>query len=125
MGRILEGCEQGVPDELRAIAKEVAAGSRPISKEFFKKKQRLQQAYAAFGGTASGNEVASGPKKKSFCWFAARGHCEKGTFCPYSHDATSTAPAIVSGAPCWYFMNTICAKGAACPFDHDINARNV
>lgn len=60
------------------------------------------------------------------CRFYARGTCNYGTSCRFSHDGTTTAPTIgkvsssrPSHKSCRDFQRGHCARGKACLFSHD------
>eukprot|EP00938_MAST-03A_sp_MAST-3A-sp1_P004301 g4301.t1 len=51
------------------------------------------------------------------CIYFAKGHCIRGTECPYSHDLTI---ATKSQIPCIFFRNGQCKRGKDCAFRHDV-----
>ena len=55
------------------------------------------------------------------CIYFAKGHCIRGTECPYSHDVTI---ATKSQIPCIFFRNGQCKRGKDCAFRHDVRDNN-
>ena len=73
------------------------------------------------------------------CRFHARGHCSKGTACPFGHEESNTTSVGAgpsskvaantsmtypfSQAPCRFFIAGTCTKGSSCPFLHPEDSR--
>jgi len=53
------------------------------------------------------------------CKFFARGLCNEGTSCRFSHEGVQDAAAAQAGMPCPWFAKGYCNEGDACPLVHD------
>ena len=56
------------------------------------------------------------------CRFLAKGHCQKGEDCPFSHGTEPAAPSQKSSVTplCSFFARGRCQRGDNCPFSHEI-----
>ena len=70
---------------------------------------------------------ASVDKKKIPCKFFAKGKCNDGKGCPFSHKRTRSpsrgaSPKGEAKVPCWSWIRGNCPKGKECKFHHDPKA---
>ncbi|KAK1168781.1 putative E3 ubiquitin-protein ligase makorin-1 isoform X1 [Acipenser oxyrinchus oxyrinchus] len=68
---------------------------------------------AEAGATAS-IETGGGWTKNVTCRYYMHGVCKEGNNCRYSHDLTTSKPAMI----CKYFQKGCCAYGDRCRYDH-------
>lgn len=59
------------------------------------------------------------------CRFLAKGHCQKGEDCPFSHEIEpATPPQKPSATPlCSFFARGRCQRGNNCPFSHETEVK--
>eukprot|EP01052_Picozoa_sp_SAG31_P021897 SAG31_NODE_1717_length_7457_cov_4.893177_1_plen_1392_part_00 len=57
-------------------------------------------------------------KNVALCMFFGSGRCNKGSSCPYRHDAS--AAAALAEQICKFHVTESCQRGAECPFSHDM-----
>merc|ERR1711865_1173354 len=104
----------GVPDALRKIAEEVAAGTREMV-DRTQCKAAPSKAVLAACKTAVRTFDSAG---KPICNFFLSDCCFKADWCEYSHGDTPKAAA--PKALCKFFMQGNCPKAENCWFSHGI-----
>ncbi|KAF7892935.1 uncharacterized protein EAF02_000473 [Botrytis sinoallii] len=59
------------------------------------------------------------------CRFLAKGHCQKGEDCPFSHGIEPATPSQKPSATplCSFFARGRCQRGNNCPFSHEIEVK--
>ncbi|KAF7906400.1 hypothetical protein EAF00_000679 [Botryotinia globosa] len=59
------------------------------------------------------------------CRFLAKGHCQKGEDCPFSHGIEPSTPSQKTSATplCSFFARGRCQRGNNCPFSHEVGVK--
>ncbi|KAI8354848.1 hypothetical protein B0O80DRAFT_449835 [Mortierella sp. GBAus27b] len=63
----------------------------------------------------------NGETGDNICRFFLKGHCSKGTGCPFRHVRTDPSKAVV----CKHWLRGLCKKGDNCEFLHEYNLRKM
>ncbi|TGO31201.1 hypothetical protein BPAE_0001g00960 [Botrytis paeoniae] len=73
----------------------------------------------------SGQNLRPIATKLITCKFLARGHCQKGEDCPFSHGIEPATPSQKPSATplCSFFARGRCQRGDNCPFSHEIEVK--